>query len=66
VTRRFIADFVPVKDRTVASAHFVTSGAMGMAFGPLLASLLTDVDFKMGMVSVNRFTAPGFSSFILN
>ena len=37
VNRRYIAIFVAYKDRTWASALFVSLSAVGMALGPLLA-----------------------------
>ena len=40
INRRYIADTFPPRERTVASAHFVTAGALGMAAGPALASVL--------------------------
>lgn len=40
INRRYIADTFSREDRTAASAAFVTAGALGMAAGPLMASLL--------------------------
>ena len=40
ISRRYIADHVAVEDRLMASSQFVTAGAMGLAFGPLLAALI--------------------------
>lgn len=40
VSRRYIADHVAIEDRLLASSQFVTAGAMGLAFGPLLAALI--------------------------
>jgi Na+/melibiose symporter-like transporter len=40
INRRYVADTFSKKDRTAASAAFVTAGAMGMASGPAIASAL--------------------------
>jgi MFS family permease len=40
INRRYIADAYPRAERTAASATFVTFGALGMAAGPGLASIL--------------------------
>lgn len=40
INRRYIADTFPVATRTVASAGFVTAGALGTSTGPALAALL--------------------------
>jgi cyanate permease len=43
INRRYIADRFSRKERTAASAAFVTAGALGMAAGPLIASILNAV-----------------------
>jgi hypothetical protein len=40
ISRRYIADHVPVERRLMASSQFVTAGAMGLACGPLISSLV--------------------------
>lgn len=40
INRRYIADTFSRRDRTAASAAFVTAGALGMAAGPAIASFL--------------------------
>eukprot|EP00977_Amphora_coffeiformis_P009043 scaffold2046_cov171-Amphora_coffeaeformis.AAC.10 len=40
INRRYIADTFSRNERTAASAAFVTAGALGMAAGPAVASLL--------------------------
>lgn len=40
VSRRYIADHVALGDRLMASSQFVTAGALGLAAGPLIASLI--------------------------
>jgi hypothetical protein len=40
ISRRYIVDHVALEDRTAASSQFVTAGALGLACGPLIASLL--------------------------
>ena len=48
VNRRYIAMYVARKDRTNASALFVSLSAVGMALGPLLALPLSHVpEFKL-------------------
>ncbi len=47
ISRRYIADHVPVKELTRASAAFVTASALGMAAGPALAGLLNNINFKV-------------------
>jgi hypothetical protein len=41
LVRRYIADHIPRQHRNRASAMFVNSGCLGLAVGPLLASLLS-------------------------
>jgi hypothetical protein len=40
INRRYVADTFSKEDRTAASAAFVTAGALGMAAGPAVASVL--------------------------
>lgn len=40
INRRYIADTFSSQERTAASAAFVTAGALGMAAGPAISSLL--------------------------
>lgn len=40
LNRRYIADTFPVRERTAASATFVTAGALGTSAGPALAAAL--------------------------
>lgn len=40
INRRYIADTFPRAERTAASAAFVSAGAIGMAAGPAIASIL--------------------------
>lgn len=71
IARRYIADHVSMKDRTAASNHFVTAGALGLSFGPLASSILGSynnpftysifgIDFRYEAV-----TAPGWLMFTL-
>lgn len=54
INRRYIADTCSPRERTAASANFVTAGALGMAAGPAIASLLhigsPDNDFREGTI----------------
>lgn len=43
INRRYIADRFSRKERTAASAAFVTAGALGMAAGPAIASVLNAI-----------------------
>lgn len=66
INRRYIADTVPMEDRTFFSAAFVSIGALGLAFGPFFAALLNRLDFTMfGFFIVNGLTAPGYFMCIL-
>jgi hypothetical protein len=51
ISRRYIVDHVAQADRTAASTYFVTAGALGLACGPLIASLLDrfNVSFEWRM-----------------
>eukprot|EP01038_Epipyxis_sp_PR26KG_P012876 gene12876-17254_t len=68
IARRYIADHVPLKDLTVASSEFVTAGAMGLAAGPLLSSIIQrwNVNFSWKSVEGTTYmiyrneTAPGW------
>lgn len=40
ISRRYIADHVPQENRLVASSQFVAAGALGLACGPLISSLV--------------------------
>ena len=40
ISRRYIADHVSLGDRLIASGQFVSAGALGLVFGPLMASLI--------------------------
>ncbi|CAM9396377.1 unnamed protein product [Chrysoparadoxa australica] len=62
VNRRYIADTVPLGDRTFFSAAFVAVGAVGMAFGPFLAAVinLLGMYFKLGFLWFNGMTGPGW------
>ena len=65
--RRYTADFVSKKQRTMASAAFVGASNFGQALGPLLSvptALLPD-DFVLLGVPVNAVTAVGYSMALL-
>eukprot|EP00611_Tribonema_gayanum_P025678 TRINITY_DN5919_c0_g1_i2.p1 TRINITY_DN5919_c0_g1~~TRINITY_DN5919_c0_g1_i2.p1 ORF type:complete len:863 (-),score=287.56 TRINITY_DN5919_c0_g1_i2:526-3114(-) len=65
VNRRYIADTVPMEDRTFFSASFVAVGALGMAFGPFAAAVINLLDFEIGFIKVNGLTGPGWFMFIM-
>mmetsp|Transcript_11798 Transcript_11798/g.24043 ORF Transcript_11798/g.24043 Transcript_11798/m.24043 type:complete len:293 (-) Transcript_11798:732-1610(-) len=66
VNRRYIADNVPLRDRTRVSSEFVTASAVGMAAGPGLSSLLSLIpNWSVGAVNFNHMTSPGWLSFFL-
>ena len=67
IARRYIADHVSLADRTEASSQFVTAGAMGLAFGPLLSSIVSmsgySFIYKWNEVTIVQYelvTAPGW------
>ena len=70
ITRRYIADHVSLADRTEASSYFVTAGAMGLACGPLMSSLVSASGYSFVMrwnnviiVQYELVTAPGWIMF---
>eukprot|EP00850_Spirogloea_muscicola_P014916 SM000110S18923 [mRNA] locus=s110:283319:287945:+ [translate_table: standard] len=60
VNRRYIADHVPLSQRTKASADFVSASALGLAVGPAAAGLLNMLDVKVFGWYVNFATGPGW------
>lgn len=65
VNRRYIADNVPLADRTRVSAEFVAASALGMAAGPGLSALLSFLpDWSAGFIFFNQMTSPGWLSFV--
>lgn len=72
ISRRYIADHVPAEKRLLASSAFVTAGAMGLASGPLISSLveLSGVTFQWHAFGGNVIwyqpeTAPGWIMAVL-
>ena len=73
VTRRYIADTVPIKRRTMAANDFVNSGAMGLVAGPLCSTIITIYITKPYILTFNNVvyinfqavTAPGWIMFTL-
>lgn len=72
ITRRYIADHVSLADRTEASSYFVTAGAMGLACGPLMSSLVSASRYSFVtrwndtvIVQYELVTAPGWIMFLL-
>lgn len=60
VNRQYIADFVPTKHRTAASAGFVMASTLGMSAGPLAALPLSAVQSTTWHgLGVNPVTAVG-------
>ena len=71
ITRRYIADHVSLADRTEASSYFVTAGAMGLACGPLMSSLVSACRYSFVthwngviMIQYELVTAPGWIMFL--
>mmetsp|Transcript_13633 Transcript_13633/g.29536 ORF Transcript_13633/g.29536 Transcript_13633/m.29536 type:complete len:778 (-) Transcript_13633:200-2533(-) len=60
INRRFIADTFSRRDRTAASAAFVTAGALGMACGPAIAALLSQLVFPHDSKLWTVETSPGW------
>lgn len=72
IARRYISDHVAPKHRTLASSHFVTASALGLAFGPLISSVFTFANinitysiFDFTLVRLVNVTAPGWIMFVL-
>lgn len=63
INRRYIADTFSRRERTAASAAFVTAGALGMAFGPAIAAILGRISYSGDMITV--YTSPGWVMFTL-
>ena len=71
ITRRYIADHVSLADRTEASSYFVTAGAMGLACGPLMSSLVSACRYSFVtryndviIIQYELVTAPGWIMFL--
>ncbi|CAM9557712.1 unnamed protein product [Phaeothamnion confervicola] len=64
VNRRYIADTIPLEQRTYFSAAFVAVGAVGMAFGPFVAAVLAQFEFNVGILIMNGMTSPGWFMFV--
>lgn len=67
IARRYIADYVSLTHRTLASSHFVTASAMGLAIGPLISSSTSSPSnsfvWKYGNIVLVQYeivTAPGW------
>mmetsp|Transcript_12610 Transcript_12610/g.22590 ORF Transcript_12610/g.22590 Transcript_12610/m.22590 type:complete len:805 (-) Transcript_12610:21-2435(-) len=60
INRRFIADTFSKRDRTAASAAFVTAGALGMACGPALAAIFSQLSYSLDGKLWSEETAPGW------
>lgn len=72
IARRYISDHVANKHRTLASSHFVTASALGLAFGPLISSIVTFANvnitytfYGVTLVRLVNVTAPGWIMFAL-
>ena len=62
---RFIADTFSKRERTAASAAFVSAGALGMAAGPALAAILSRVSYPPDGELWTVETAPGWTMLCL-
>jgi len=60
INRRYIADTFSRSERTAASAAFVTAGALGMAAGPAIASMLDMVAATSTSLYWQVENAPGW------
>jgi hypothetical protein len=59
--RRYISDYVAVKDMTKYYSLFVMMATIGFALGPGIASILLQIpEFKLIGLTFNSFTLPGF------
>lgn len=68
ISRRYIADHVSLQDRLIASGQFVSAGALGLVFGPLLASIMARWEFTfhwefsgITLIQYQSVTAPGWA-----
>jgi len=60
INRRYLADAFRREERTRASAAFVTGGALGMAAGPLLSSIMSFFIQGDDGIYLTSYTAPGW------
>jgi MFS family permease len=58
INRRYIADSYSRRERTAASAAFVTAGALGMALGPAIAAMLGRLSYSGNIWTLH--TSPGW------
>lgn len=65
INRRYIADVFSKEQRTAAAAVFVTAGALGMAAGPLSASLLNELTVGSQSLYWQSENSPGSFMFVL-
>uniref|UniRef100_A0A7S2UW59 SPX domain-containing protein n=1 Tax=Fibrocapsa japonica TaxID=94617 RepID=A0A7S2UW59_9STRA len=70
VNRRYIADTVAFHHRTMASAMFVTAGALGVTLGPVIAFLMSDLFLHVPLGSdltleITPANGPGVCLFLL-
>jgi len=65
INRRFIADTFSKRDRTAASAAFVTAAALGMSCGPAMAALLSKLTYSPVDKVWSEETAPGWVMLVM-
>lgn len=65
INRRYIADTYSRSERTAASAYFVTAGALGMAAGPAIASILDIATKRSNSHYWQEENAPGWVMFAM-
>jgi len=65
INRRFIADTFSKRDRTAASAAFVTAAALGMSCGPALAAFLSKLTYSPDDKVWAEETAPGWVMLVM-
>lgn len=65
INRRYIADTYSRSERTAASAYFVTAGALGMAAGPAIASILDIATESSSSRYWQEENAPGWVMFVM-
>ena len=63
--RAYVAKASTAQSRTRIFSWWVATAAGGLALGPLLGVALTFVDFNIGALKVNEYTAPGWLLVIL-
>merc|ERR1711907_367865 len=60
-TSQFIVEHVGKKHRSRVSSYTQIGRSLGLALGPIIASILVYVDFNIGQLQVNKETNAGWT-----